>query len=230
MRYLGPLDKIVGHFCGEGYSVSVGDGIVWLSRDGFKGAVWVVPIGGGLDEILWAVMGATEYANKFGNSYVALPVNLAKRIDESHFWTYGIGLVVYDEETVKEILQPRPRAEPREQSITTYSEQRDIKTDEESGRLDNALLEELLRRVERLEREIARLEELELLMARVEALESRAENREKAYHKPSPQVAPATIQYQTTTTHATSSRSRSEDRLPSYLQDNPWIEVLASKR
>ncbi|MEM0481813.1 MAG: hypothetical protein QXM16_02865 [Nitrososphaerota archaeon] len=229
MRYLGPLDRIVGHFCGEGYSVSVGDGIVWLSRDGSKGAVWVVPIGGGLDEILWAVMGATEYANKFGNAYVALPFNLAKRIDESHFWTYGIGLVVYDEETVKEILQPRPRAEPREPAIT-HSEQRDVKMDGEMCSLDIAVLEELLRRVERLEREISKLEALELLITRVEALESRAGTQQRPHHRPSPHAAPATIQYQTTTAHVSSSRRQSEDKLPSYLQDNPWLEVLASKK
>ncbi len=229
MRYLGPLERIVGHFCGEGYSVSVGDGIVWLSRDNSKGAVWVVPIGGGLDEILWAVMGATEYANKFGNAYVALPVNLAKRIDESHFWTYGIGLVVYDEEIVKEILQPRPRAEPSVPS-PTYPEQSDVKTVEEKSGLDNGMLEELLRRIERLEREIARLEELELLMARVEALERRAGTQERPLHRPPLHVAPAAIQYQTVSAHVASSRNRSEDKLPSYLQDNPWLEVLASKR
>lgn len=226
MRYLGPLDRIIGHFCREGYSVSVGDGVVWLSRDGSKGAVWVVPIGGGLDEILWAVMGATEYANRFGNSYVALPVNLAKRIDESHFWTYGIGLLVYDEETVKEMLQPRPRAESREQ-IITHSEQEDVKTDGEESSSDNAILEELVRRVERLEREIAKLGELELLMARVVALENNASTQERTPQRPLPPVAPATVHYQAE--HVVSSRRRSEEKLPSYLQDNPWIEVLASK-
>ncbi|GBC71854.1 hypothetical protein HRbin02_01643 [Candidatus Calditenuaceae archaeon HR02] len=227
MRYLGPLDRIIGHFCREGYSVSVGDGVVWLSRDGSKGAVWVVPIGGGLDEILWAVMGATEYANRFGNSYVALPVNLAKRIDESHFWTYGIGLLVYDEDMVREILQPRPRAEPREQA-TTHPEESDVETDEERSSLDNAILEELLRRVERLEREIAKLEELELLMARVGVSESRAGTQARTAQRPLPLVAPATIHYQAE--HAVKSISHSEEKLPSYLQNNPWIEVLASKR
>ncbi|MCS7145816.1 MAG: hypothetical protein RMJ28_04695 [Nitrososphaerota archaeon] len=226
MRALTPLDQVVGHFCGEGYSVSVVDGVVWLSRAGLRGAVWVVPRDGGLDELLWAVMGATEYANSTGASYVALPSQLAKRIDESHFWTYGVGLIIYDEGGVREVLQPRQRADARAET-TAQPEER---AEEESQRrgIDGMTVEEMLRRIERLERELERLEGLELLAARLDALERIIDQRGV--------MAPRSRQAEF---HAVAERARpaprvgqghDSDSLPSFLKDNPWVEVLAAKR
>lgn len=223
MRHSSPLDLVVGHFCSEGFSVSVVDGVVWLSRPGFRGAAWVVPLGGGLDEVLWAVMGATEYANKFGASYVALPTHLARRIDESHFWTYGIGLIVYDEGSVREVLQPRPRSVSDEHPVEMVDENgSDV---EPSGGLDRELFAEMLRRIERLERELERLEALE---ARLGALERSLGERERLAH-PTPRVE-ARNTSERASERLRASSTPSEENLPSFLRDNPWIEVLAAKR
>ncbi|MEM1533868.1 MAG: hypothetical protein QW059_02740 [Nitrososphaerota archaeon] len=230
MGYLAPLDRIIGHFCSEGYSVSVVDGVLWLRRDGSSGAVWIVPADGGLDEILWAVMGATEYSNRFGASYVALPNQLAKKIDESHFWTYGIGLIIYDGEVVREVLRPRPRADLNKQPTTPATHDEDeqrMRGDERA--LDKTLLEELLRRVERIELEITRIDELELLESRLETLERRL-REESSPHRDRPPMAVTPSTPQQVRVSSKAGRGRPDDQLPSYLRDNPWIEVLAAKR
>jgi len=218
-RGTAPLDRVVRYFCDEGYSVTLNDGVVWLERGGVKGSVWVVPTDGGLDELIWAVMGATEHSSKLGASYVALPAQLAERVDESHFWTYGIGLLVYEGETVWEELHPR-------RGVCSGASAAEVGRAPETSASEE-VIGELLRRVERLEREVARLGGLGEVMARLEALEMMVVGR-GAKLSPSPAEehrrgghAPPSIQ---------GGPIADRSPLPSYLRDNPWLEVLAAKR
>ncbi|MEM0444582.1 MAG: hypothetical protein QW555_03920 [Nitrososphaerota archaeon] len=229
MPYRALMERIAGHFGSAGYSVSVKDGILWLAKEGFKGAVWVVPADGGLDELLSAVMGATEYLNRYGASYIALPLQLAKRIDESHFWTYGIGLIVYDDEVLREVLQPRLR---KEESLAPERAQEDIVRSAEGGAatvFNDTLVEDLLSRVERIERELRRLDEMDYLVARLEALEKRMRDSPAREERPSQSPAPMKVYAEAAQTPAKAG-APPYSSLPSFLQGNPWIEVLTQKR
>ncbi len=215
------LDRVVGYLSGEGYAVVVQDGVVRFRRDGVGGAAWVVPEDAGLNEIVSSVMGATEYAAAQGVSYVVLPAHLAQRIDESQFWTFGVGLLVYDQHGVEEVLHPRSKR-------SRESEKR-LEERPDEGALERLYgeLRTLTDRLSRLEAELERLHELDELGERISRLERAVMKRKEEVASPARVIV-----------ERAATRPREEpvkipvelDQVPSFIRDNPWIEVLSQRR
>jgi len=215
------LERVVGYLSGEGYAVVVQDGVVRFRREGVGGAAWVVPEDAGLNEIVSSVMGATEYAAAQGVSYVVLPAHLAQRIDESQFWTFGIGLLVYDQHGVEEALHPRSKR-GRE------SEKR-LERRPDEGMLERLYgeVKALADRLSRLEAELGRLHELDELSERISKLEKAVMNRKEEVASP----ARVIVERAATTPRKEPVKIPAElDQMPSFLRDNPWIEVLSQRR
>jgi hypothetical protein len=214
------LDRMAGYFVREGYAATVQDGVVKFWREGIRGAAWVVSEDAGLNEIVSSIMGATEYAAERGVSYVVLPAHLSRRIDESHFWTFGVGLLTYDQYGIKELLHPRGRrggSEKREEQVGGG----------EVERL-HAELRALADRVAKLEEEVERVRGLEELESRILRLERIVRGLQQPAERlveaaPMAQEAPVRPVLEAVT------RKSKSDQLPSFLIDNPWIEVLAQR-
>ncbi len=150
-----------------------------------------------------------EYADK---AYLATPVSFRVIIDGKVLADNGLGLLLVDEQgNVKEVLPPKPKSVKGVPS--TYIKALN-KLEEQIEILRRRIneLDNVMERVNRLTREIERLRrEVEVIER-----ELRGERREL---------------YEEVIPKKEIEREEEEKReLPSYLRDNPWLEILSRKR
>ena len=159
-----------------------------------------------------ALLEAEKLLERYEGAVLAVPRRFQRAVDEAVLLRHGIGLVIYDSMGAEEVVPPRLREKPmiRESAPQTGKEKIQgeelVKLRSELSKLMR-VLEELEARLDRLERE---QRGLSVRLSRLEAsrpIPEEAEPMEKA-SSPTPKPGGA---------------------LPSYLQDNPWVEILSRR-
>ncbi|MDW7986446.1 MAG: hypothetical protein RMI88_04430 [Nitrososphaerota archaeon] len=151
---------------------------------------------------------------KFNGVVLAIPRKFSKTIDEGVLARHGIGLIIYDTMGAEELLPPK--ITEKKQKIE------EMKLSENDVRLNEILLlrtevskimkilEEFEARLDRLEREqkmiSIKMSEIEKMMFSREIEIKKVEESKKSSF-----------------THQV------DDSLPSFLKDNPWVEILSKK-
>jgi hypothetical protein len=148
---------------------------------------------------------------------IAVPRKYANVIDDNVMILHGFGLIIYDRMGAEEIIPPRlrergaapQRLEKNEQDMHTSS-QEIVELKRQVSRLLR-VIEELEARLDRLEKDNRSIIER---VARLErsSLESPATREAAERIEPRPQA-----------------EARPRGNLPSYLVDNPWVEILSRR-
>lgn len=165
-----------------------------------------------------ALLHAERMKSKFDGVCIAIPRRYLRIIDEDVMALHGFGLIIYDRMGAEEIIPPRLREKRADTPSTPVSSmyqgmhanaQEIIELKRQISKLLRAI-EELEARLDRLERDhrgladkVARLERV-----RVEAQPDTGVERAEA---------------------RTRGESKPRGKLPSYLVDNPWVEILSRR-
>ncbi len=165
----------------------------------------------GRGELQEALIESEKLLEEYEGVVLAIPRRFSSAVDETVLIKYGLGLVIYDNMGVMEVISPKLR-ERRPRTVEDAGKVRDSRN-EELVRLRSELsrvlkiLEEMEARMDRLERE------QRTLLQRLREIEARepAETR-KIEEAPRIREPPA-----------------DSSQLPSYLRDNPWVRILSQR-
>ena len=218
--------RLVDFFMAQGFrpvDESLEEGYARLKSGREELVLRVVDDSSSRDELLSAVIQSAFDAASGKIAYLALPVEMISKIGDYAFRVHRIGVVVYDEHSVVELVG----GGRREQTRAKEAEMDETRVE--------AMLNSLSARLSRLEEALERLRDLEELEHRVETLEkmyeellrgglvAKAEQRrdiekgeedkqreaeERRTRKPVPQ----------------------KEELPHFLKDNPWVSILSEKQ
>ncbi|MCD6235844.1 MAG: hypothetical protein J7J94_02465 [Thaumarchaeota archaeon] len=167
-----------------------------------------------------ALLKAEKLKEKFDGVIIAVPRKFQRAVDEDVMSLHGFGFVIYDKLGAEELLPPRLSEKPQK-DIEPPTRVRGIEEEElvnirrELSKLLRAL-EELEVRLDRLEKEqnkiVSRLSKVE---SGLYELEKRgAVKAEKTIERAEPIKEP---------------EPKRRGKLPSYLQDNPWVDILSRR-
>lgn len=169
-----------------------------------------------------ALLQAEKLKGKFNGVVLAVPRKYQKAMDEGVLTLHGLGLAIYDNLGAEEVIPPKIRESVQEKKVEGQKagEGKHLK-DEELIQLKREflrmlkVLEEIEARLDRLEREQNRL------VVKMGEIERRLEST--MYEKVE-EVKAAPM-----ATSNGGEKSRIRKNLPSYLVDNPWIDILSSR-
>lgn len=153
--------------------------------------------------------------NKYDGVILALPRRCSKIIDESVLLRYGIGLIIYDMMGAEEILPPRFNDSRKESTENVQINAQSVSLTEVA--LLRSELSRMLRILEEMEARLDRLEReqrtLSFKVSELEKARSSMTSEQKIIHPINNRVQENT----------------NEENLPSYLRDNPWIDILSKR-
>jgi hypothetical protein len=148
------------------------------------------------NSVLEAVLSSTSLTNQVNRVYLALPKLLSAAIDGSIVEQHGIGLMVFDETTLEEVVSPKHFQTKNNSPVLVGEEPYKTLRDEIAN-----------------------------LRARIDSLEDVAESmRSEITRLRSLKCSPPQIH----TTSISSSVSLTE-QTPSFMKDNPWVELLSRR-
>ena len=179
-----------------------------LSEDSFANK-------GALQDVL---LHAEKLKSKFDGVCIAVPRKYMRALDEDVMSLHGFGLIIYDNLGAEEVIPPRIREKRKpvekardEAKIVIQDNQEIVRLRSEISRLLR-ILEEVEARLDRLENEqrsLARkLSRIEATISRSGVKEELTESRE---------------------VEAVRTVEAKKGNLPSYLRDNPWVEILSRR-
>jgi len=161
-----------------------------------------------------ALLQAEKLKEKYSGVAIAIPRRFKRAVDEGVLSMHDLGLIVYDMMGAEEVVPPKfaERIEAMEDSGAAIEEklvniEEIVKIRSDIGRILR-ILEELEARLDRLERA---QRSLEIRMNMIEQRSSRVE-----------------VKVRETPRIRDQARSGSK-KLPSYLVDNPWIDILSRR-
>lgn len=237
---VGPVWRLAEFFRRSGYEVDVEGDVLWLRSDRVSGVVRVVGEDAGPSELLSAVIEAARDAAAGFLTYIAAPKNIIDRVGEHVFRLHGLGLLKYTDIGVNESVSPRiretsrpptqPRPPPNSPDIAAALEKLLKKVEAIESRLEHHGRPEMPKAVERnlepgLLGLMSRLEELERRVGGLERLaEEVAELREKVRA-----LVERGIQPSAEKPRAKPEQHVSAGGVPSFVENNPWVELLAKK-
>lgn len=203
------LKRVEDHFVRKGCFVverSVGDGFLRLRSDVGETVVRIIDELASRDEMLATIIQAALESGAGKIAYVSIPMNLVSRLGDYAFRVNKIGVLVYDERDLVEVveggLQPTsPKQMP---------EQREF---------DPSALMEKIDRLESLYGELAR---------RIENLEARVS--EIQVHQPAEKAEIRETVPLETSSQTSGKKAKKQTAVPSFIEDNPWVEILSGKK
>jgi len=217
--------RLADYFTSQGFrpvDESLEEGFIRFKSGREELILRVVDDASSKDELLSVVIQSAFDVAAGRVSYLALPVEMISKIGDYAFRVHKIGVLVYDEHSVVELVGGRSGGR-RVQGVEAGIDEARIET----------MLNSLSSRVAKLEEAIAALDAVEELRRRVEALErmydqllrsgvrvEEPKSRDTTMEKP----GEAAVKQQTPP------RGRKKEELPSFLQDNPWVSLLSEKR
>jgi len=153
--------------------------------------------------------------SKYDGVILAVPRRYSKIIDESVLVKYGVGLIIYDMMGAEEIIPPRLNNNRKEKVEGIRKNTQNVPINEitllrsEISRITR-ILEEMEARLDRIERE------QRILASRISELE-KTKTSIIGEERISQQIKSKPPNYS------------NEEALPSYLRDNPWIDILSKR-
>ncbi len=161
-----------------------------------------------------ALIETQKLQSKYDGVIIAVPRRYSKIVDESLLLKYGIGLIIYDMMGAEEVLPPKININRKEKiQNTQYSI-------EKSSITEIAILKseiaKIMRMLEEMEARLDRLEKEQRILAS-KIIELERTNSSKDTEQELVKVTMSKL------------HSNSNDNLPSYLKDNPWLEILSKR-
>ncbi len=153
--------------------------------------------------------------SRYDSVILAVPRKYLKIVDQDVLAKYGVGLIIYDVMGAEEVLPPRLSNNRKEKIQNIQDNLRDVHINEitllqsEISRITK-ILEEIEARLDRLERE------QRILTDRISELERRKSPTIGAERLAQPISSKV-------------EERENKDSLPSYLRDNPWIDILSKR-
>jgi hypothetical protein len=149
------------------------------------------------NSVLDAILSTASLMNRFNYVYLALPKLISSMIESKIIEEHGIGLIVYDQKTVQEVVNPK--------YLQIMSQQPTISVPNQESQ--------------------ALLEEISALRGRLKFLEETMESlKSEIGHLKS---------WKTSVPHLTGISSSPTtpvfEGAPSFIRDNPWIDVLSKR-
>ncbi|MDJ0269992.1 MAG: hypothetical protein NXY59_05535 [Aigarchaeota archaeon] len=211
--------RLIDFMASQGYRVvdeSIGEGFIRF-RDSSREVVLRVVEDTSRDEVLSTVIQAAFDAASGKAAYVAMPIELVSKIGDHAFRIHRIGVLVYDSHSVFELVSGEPRGKAKQAAIN-----KEDRNDERFA----VMLESLSARLTRLEEAMARLALLDELRTRLDILEGmvlsqktrKAVEEERSGKPAQVEVVKEPVE------HAETGRE-----LPSFLRENPWLDILSGK-
>ncbi|MCX8201667.1 MAG: hypothetical protein N3H84_06145 [Candidatus Caldarchaeum sp.] len=199
------LKRVEDHFAGKGCRVverSVGDGFLRLRCGGGETVVRVVDEMASRDEMLATIIQAALDSGAGKIAYVSIPMGLVSRLGDYAFRVNKIGVLVYDEKDLVEVV---------EGGLQTPST-----ADATQPEFDASALLEKIDRLETLYNELAR---------KIETIETRLS--ETAAPMPMERHETSHVE---TPRQTSSKKTKKLAEIPSFIEDNPWVELLSGKK
>jgi len=167
-----------------------------------------------------ALLQAEKLKARFDGVIIAVPRKYQRAVDEDVMALHGFGLVIYDKLGAEEILPPRMR-EPGKKPVEKQELKEERRIDDQEIVKLRMEISKLLRSLEEIEARLDRLErEQNKIITRLSKLESQVSQLGKAEAvKVEKQRREVELVKQAPT----------DKSLPSYLRDNPWIEILSRR-
>ncbi len=236
----GPVWRLAEFFRRGGYEVDVEGDVLWLRSDRVSGVVRVIEDDAGASELLSAVIEAARDAAAGLLAYIAAPKNIVDRVGEHVFRLHGLGLLKYTDYEVHESVSPRIRETPQPPAQTrSVSAAPDIA----------AALEKLLRKVEAIESRLDRQvgverppvvervqdQSINSLFSRIEVLERRVAGLEGLASEVAElrdmvrRLLKQGVQPSAENTPVETAAPAETGGLPSFVTNNPWVEILSRK-
>ncbi|MCS7133971.1 MAG: hypothetical protein NZ921_04145 [Candidatus Caldarchaeum sp.] len=200
------LKRVEDHFLGKGCRVverSVGDGFVRFRCGGDETVVRVVDELASRDEMLATIIQAALDSGAGKIAYVSIPMGLVSRLGDYAFRVNKIGVLVYDERDLVEVVEGglQSTSPATDSSIPEFDITAVL---EKIDRLE-ALYEELARKIENIETRVMHA-----------AASQTAEKQETTIME--------------TPRQTSSKKTKKSAELPSFIEDNPWVELLSGKK
>jgi len=167
---------------------------------------------GALQDVL---LQAEKLRSKFQGVCIAVPRKYARAIDEDVMALHGLGLIIYDKLGAEELIPPKIKESSEVLSEGKLKRGRIIGS-REIVELRNEI-SKLVRAFEEIEARLDRLEKEQRNLA------SRLSRIEKGTAQPRDLPKQREIEVKAR------SPSMSRRRIPSYLADNPWIDILSRR-
>jgi hypothetical protein len=235
----GPVGRLAEFFRRHGYEVNVEEDVLWLRSGRVSGVVRIVGYDAGPSELLSAVIEAARDTAAGFLAYIAAPKTLIEKVGEHVFRLHGLGLLKYTDFEVAEAVSPRIRETPWTQQPKHSEAFENV----------NETLEKVLKKIESIEVRLDRQMQvgntpvverglepsLPAVLSRLDVLERRVSGLERLAEE----VAELRERLQRLVQHgvqlAAENRPRestvdvANDNIPSFLNNNPWVDILSKK-
>lgn len=209
--------KVINHMSRQGLRFrdgSVEEGVLRFVGNSFTYVVKVLDETDSKPELISAALESAFWAAKGERPYILAPKSMASMDELMAIRLHGIGLLLYGSHEIEEL--------PPIVKSTKDSK----KEDECKVSVEHESILQVLERIERLEKLIHKINE-------VDALASRLEKLEVLYGSLSGKLLvfedTRSLHIKTAVPDMPSSKLSSEIELPSFMKDNPWLDILAGK-
>lgn len=216
------LDRIASYIAGQGYRIlekDFSENIIRFSNEGLEAIIRIVDEEASGGDLLSTVIQSAFDSAAGKVAYVALPMHLLSRIGDHAFRLHKIGLIVYGDQKITELVSG---------GVVSLSEN---KTSLNELEKIEALIDSLTLRLEKIEESIGSLNMIEELNRRIEVLEQivyQKMNHDRITKQKANELMMTSIdQYQKRDVQKVK-KGRSDD-LPSFLAENPWVDLLSEK-
>ncbi len=206
----------------QGYKIlekDLSENVIRFSNEGLEAIVRIVDEDANGGDLLSSVIQSAFDAAKGKTAYVALPIHLLSRIGDHAFRLHKIGLIVYSDQKITELVSGR--AVPVGETRLNVNELEKIE----------AMISSLASRLEKVEESINTLSVVDELNRRLENLEH------VVYQKMSYdndvltkniELPPVKIGTHREMKEPKVKRQKTGD-LPSFLAENPWVDLLSER-
>lgn len=202
------MKRLEDHFVSKGHRVverSSADGFIKFRKHGEETVVRIIDELASRDEMLATIIQSALDSGGGKIAYVSIPMNLVSRLGDYAFRVNKIGVLVYDERDLVEIVEGGVQTGISEEKPETETTEKFLQ--EKIENLES-LYAELAKKIEAIE---ARINELATRSYATKQEASVAEPVEKTQQTPA-------------------RKAKKPEALPSFIEDNPWVELLSNKR
>jgi len=202
------MKRVEDHFISKGYRVaekSSADGFIKFRRHGEETVVRIIDELASRDEMLSTIIQSALDSGGGKIAYVSIPMSLVSRLGDYAFRVNKIGVLVYDERDLVEIVEGGVQTPASEEKHESEAAEKFLQ--EKIEALEN-LYTELTNKIATIEARINQLEK-----------QSSVPKQETSASQPV-----ETIQ------RTSGRKTKKPETLPSFIEDNPWVELLSNKR
>lgn len=216
------LDRVANYIAEQGYKIlekDFSENAIRFTNEGLEAIVRIVDQDANGGDLLSIVIQSAFDAAMGRVAYVALPIHLLSRIGDHAFRLHKIGLIVYSDQKITELVSGR--------AVSVGETQSHI---DELEKIE-AVISSLASRLERVEESINTLSVIDELNRRLENLERLVYEKISDETSVLPKnINPDVVKMETyPEREGIKVKKRKTGDLPSFLAENPWVDLLSER-